>query len=392
MAIELAVALSVIATKAVVGELIQGGPVTRETWAEAAKQVVDALVNHTSQQDAGFDRISNQIDRIGNHIDEIPVREFGQHMAAGRRHLRDLPVAWRTEKDRRDLIHDARTEFVSAVGIAENMKDAQRQALAEVAVAGCWLWVGSLPDVQNTIGEARQILEQDVLWGTQIPEWRLHRTTLSWDVVAAYADVLRLGKAYGERPAMTAVPIVPRRRWTLGPDGFRTPAPGAGVAVWAVADQWVECAGIEVKIGQLPGERRPTVTRPSRMDYLRLVEVRNTRNDSISVSLSGSVMAIVAGAPVDVVDVEARSSASFTLSRGAGDPYYASRLGIPPLRSSSTQREVAPENAISVCIGRRINILSTLSTLSTSSTSSTSIKFLVPPPKSLPPSFLKTGP
>jgi hypothetical protein len=376
VAIELAVALSVIATKAVVGELIQGGPMTRETWAGAAKQVVDALVNHTSHQDVGFGRIGNQIDRIGNQIDDIPVREFGQHMAAGRRHLRDLPVAWRTEKDRRDLIHDARTEFVSAVGIAENMKDAQRQALAEVAIAGCWLWVGSLPDVQNTIGEARQILEQDVLWGTQIAEWRFRRTPLSWDAVAAYADVLTLGKAYGERPAMTAVPIVSRRRWT--------PAPDAGVAVWAVADQWVECAGIEVKIGQLRREPRPTVTRfrfglSFGMDYLHPVEVRNTGNDSISVSLRGSVRATVAGASVDVVDVEARSSASFTLSGGAGDPDNTRWEAIPALRSSSARLEAAPENAISVCIRRRINF------------SSTSIKFLVPTPKSLPPSFPKTG-
>ena len=160
---ELAVALVAIGTKTVVGQLTQGTPVTRDTWADASKQIIDALVSHSSRQDAGFGRISGQIARVSRQIDDISVREFNEHMAAGRRHLRDLPVDWRTERDRRELTHDARVEFVRAFAIAEQMKDAQRQALADVAIGGCWLWAGSLRDAQGTFGKAREVLERDLV-------------------------------------------------------------------------------------------------------------------------------------------------------------------------------------------------------------------------------------
>lgn len=106
------------------------------------------------------------------------------------------------------------------------MKDLQREALAEVAIAGCWLWVPSLEDVKNTIGRTREILEHEVLFGQSTP-------------TAAYADVLALAKSYGERSRRTAMPVAPK--WGLA-------SVGARLAVFAVTGQWVEAAGVELKL------------------------------------------------------------------------------------------------------------------------------------------------
>jgi hypothetical protein len=227
----MAAALATVAAKTVVGQLVQGTPMTRDSWAEASRQIIDALAGQSSRQAAGFDRLSRQ-------IGEIPVREFNEHMAAGRRHLRELPRDWRDEKDRDALIHDARIEFVRAYATAQQLADAQRKALAEVAIGGCWVCVGSLPRAQDAFRSAREVLEQRILSGAE---------GAGQDVKADYAGVLELCKLYGERPAMTALPAAAavqaadRRLMPL--------VPWARIAVWAVTDQWVECVGIELKAG-----------------------------------------------------------------------------------------------------------------------------------------------
>ena len=230
MSIELAVALGAIATKTLVAELIQGGSMNRAGWANVAGEVVDTLITTSGRQEAGLQELGQKIDQVGKRIDGIAVREFEQHMAAGRRYLRDLPVEWRTERDRRDLIHDARGEFVRAVAIAELDKDLDRRVSAEVAIAGCWLWVPSLKDVKNTIGVARQVLEEELLFGATWP-------------TASYRDVLQLCRSFGEQPSYTGTPILPRN---LG--GWPMPTPGARIAVQAREKQWVGCAGVALKI------------------------------------------------------------------------------------------------------------------------------------------------
>jgi hypothetical protein len=262
-----AVALATVAAKTVVGQLVQGTPMTRDSWAEASRQIIDALASQSSRQEGGFDRISRQ-------IDAIPVREFNEHIAAGRALLRELPGDWRDEKDRDTLIHDARIEFVHAYATAQQLADAQRQALAEVAIGGCWVWVGSLARAQDRFRGAREVLEQRILSGAE-PADRGVRVDC--------AEVLALCKHFGERPAITAIPVVARS------DREIPQAWWANIAVPAVTDQWVECVGIELRAGRMEEVgyyKGFIVSRPQRAFEIP-VEVRNGRQERIVVGLTG---------------------------------------------------------------------------------------------------------
>lgn len=297
MAVELAVALAAIAARAVVAGLIRGQPMDNEDWAGVGTQVVDALITTSKQQAAEqqhigrqFDVLVKKVDHVGQQIDDIPGREFAEHMAAGRRYLRDLPDSWRSSKDRRTLIRDARHEFVRAFGIAEHMKSPQRQALADVAIAGCWLWVPSLPDVQKTAGAALQLLEHEMLYGTTLP-------------TQSYADVLHLCKTYGEQPASVEKPILPK--------AGQPPTAGARLAVYAGTGRWARCADIEMRIDLTPDAAADSEPRRAAPGGLLLpgvalgrdnaleryaalaaaiatrrvqVQVRNTRSEWISIS------------------------------------------------------------------------------------------------------------
>lgn len=246
MAVELAVALTALATKTIVTQLIQGAPLSQGGWADVAGQVAETLVNSAARQESGIQRLgqqigqlSQQVNQLSQQVNEIPIREFGQHMAAGCRYLRDLPPAWRTDQDRRDLIHDARQEFVTAGSIAKQSNDLRRQALAEVAIAGCWLWVPSIGDVRNAARLARQLLQAEILYGTYSPpvafaSVRALPSAGAVSPVDDYIDVVKFCKAYGERSAYAAIPL---RSW-----------PGERLAVSAATDRWVECADIWVHV------------------------------------------------------------------------------------------------------------------------------------------------
>jgi hypothetical protein len=244
---ELAVALSAIAARAIVVELVRGGTYDRGAWADVAGQVVETVIATTASQESG-------IRQVGQKVDDIALREFDQHMAAGRRHLRDLPVEWRTEADRRDLIRDARGEFVSAAAIAERRKDLKRQVTAEVAIAGCWLWVPSLKDVTNTIGFALMLLENELLFGTG-------------RVSSLYADVVKLARSYGAEPAHSGDPIA----------DIRGHIRAARIGVYARDNQWVGCAGVDVRVD----ERHDWTSDVCAVT----VTIRNTRADWIAAEL-----------------------------------------------------------------------------------------------------------
>ncbi|WP_033281957.1 hypothetical protein [Streptomyces sp. NRRL F-525] len=251
MAMELAIALGALVARTAVAQLVAGQAMDNAVWAGAASQVVDVLVSTATRQESGFqqlgqgfDVLGRKIDAVGKQVGDIPGREFEEYMAAGRRYVRDLPDTWRSARDRRGLIQDARREFVHAYGIAEHMRSPHRQALADVAIAGCWLWVPSLPDVRKTIGAARQILETELLRGSTLP-------------TKSYADVLYLCRSYGEQPRTAGKPV-------LHAPG-QAPTPLARLAVRAPYGSWVACAGIEVRIDAVragdsrhgPGKARP---------------------------------------------------------------------------------------------------------------------------------------
>ncbi|WP_405971705.1 hypothetical protein OG496_18980 [Streptomyces sp. NBC_00988] len=237
MAIELAIALGALVARTAVAQLVAGQAMDNAAWAGAASQVVDVLVTTATRQESGlqqlgqgFEVLGRKIDAVGKQVGDIPGREFEEYMAAGRRYVRDLPDTWRSARDRRGLIQDARREFVHAYGIAEHMRSPHRQALADVAIAGCWLWVPSLPDVRKTIGAARQILETELLRGSTLP-------------TKSYADVLDLCRSYGEQPRTAVDPILPAPG--------QAPTPFARLAVRAPYGSWVTCAGIDVRIDAL---------------------------------------------------------------------------------------------------------------------------------------------
>ncbi|WP_026412162.1 hypothetical protein [Actinomadura oligospora] len=234
VAMELAVALTAIGVKAVVTDWIRGGAWSRADWALVATQVVDAVVAAPARSDLalqrverGVQRVERRLDVLGRKIDALPARDqarrFDVHMAAGRRYMRDLPDEWRDDPDRYRLVEHAQHEFVRAFAIAETLGDPSLQALAEVAIAGSWLWVPSLQDVQKAVGAARSVLEQELLFGATRP-------------LDDYANVIRLCKVYGERPKNTRVP---------GP-----PTPGARLAVQAKYNRWVGCGDLEVLVAR----------------------------------------------------------------------------------------------------------------------------------------------
>ncbi|TLP66146.1 hypothetical protein [Microbispora triticiradicis] len=344
MSIELAVALGAIATKAAVTALLQQGAWDDANWAIVAHQVIDAVVGVRNRPDAGVQRIGQRLDvlerqiaAVGRKVELIPVREFDEHMAAGRRYMRDLRDQWRTAYDRYALVERAQHEFVRAFGIAENMKDASRQALADTAIAGCWLWVPSMPDVIKTIGQARLILEQELLFGATLP-------------TSSYADVVRLCRAYGECPAWTGNPVVP----ASGP-----PTPGARVAVRAEYNRWTRCAGVDMRVNPAgdDGARQravttrggpviPVVTAPGPQERVT-IELHNRRADWISVSVTAD--AVVVRLPQHNKlpgqnRVAPGSSASLTLPRpgfSASFSPYGSPSGLP-----SDQYFASPRNGL----------------------------------------------
>lgn len=302
--IEVAVALSAIAAKAIVVELVRGGTFDRSGWADVAGQVAETLIATSARQESG-------IRQLGQKIDDSALREFDQHMAAGRRHLRDLPVEWRTARDRRDLIRDARGEFVRAVAIAEHRKDLLRQVTAEVAIAGCWLWVPSVEDVRSTVAVARRLLENELLFGTK-------------QVLSAYADVVELSRSYGEQPAHTGKPIVPR---------FGL-APVARIGVYARENRWVGCAGAEVRVNS--GQHRSGAG----ADPVT-VTIRNTRAEWIAAELvlphgSSNDMAVIVMLPTnDTLPAENR------LAPGATETLSLIPAVLPPYDPGSSRSWLA---------------------------------------------------
>ena len=105
MAVQLAVALSGIAAQAIVTQFVQGSSFDRKGWANVAGQIVKAMIDTSRAQEFTLQQLG------GGTLDDIPRREYDERMAAGRRYLREVTPQWRTARDRRDMIRDARGEF-----------------------------------------------------------------------------------------------------------------------------------------------------------------------------------------------------------------------------------------------------------------------------------------
>ncbi|MFD1940027.1 hypothetical protein ACFSKW_52080 [Nonomuraea mangrovi] len=235
---DLAVALLALAASTVVRALVQGAWLSEQDWAGAAAGVANALITHAGQSktpDHG-PRLARIEGRIAAIPDRIYDRRYDQHIAAGRRFLQDLPMNWRTTQERADIIRDARAEFVRASAIASESGAVHKAVVAEVAIAGCWLWVPSLPDVQRTLNAARHMLEASLL------------DTPSALVVRDYIDVLKLSRGYGAVPAHWSIPVDPAK--LSGID--------AVLSVRADARRWAYCLGLWARAGGASGSANGT--------------------------------------------------------------------------------------------------------------------------------------
>ncbi|WP_067461869.1 hypothetical protein [Nocardia amamiensis] len=214
----LAIALINLAATAAVKKLVSGEDPGAEEWAGVATGVVSALLTPASRQ--------------SDQLDMMPIREYEQHMLAGRRFLQDLPTQWRNEDNRRHIIWAAHGEFVRAGSVAERQGDLLRQVEAEVSVAGCWLWVPSLPQVQSTLRRACDALARSILDGAGAA------------AVRAYRQVLLLCQTYGE-VAGRALPM----------DPTTTSAWPAVLVVDTERWKWTHCLGIDMRIGDVAYDR-----------------------------------------------------------------------------------------------------------------------------------------
>lgn len=268
-------ALATLADSKAVQQLVSGEAPTIEDWALVAGGVVAALLTPMRGQSKTLGSIDKALASIEQQLSALPNTEYQQHIMAGERFLRDLPVSWRKEDDRADIIRDARGEFVRASAVAQQIGNAYLRALAEVAIASCWLWVPSLPDVQGTLGGARKILEEGVL----------NRADLK--MVRAYIDVLRLCQAYGETgPVLRRGSPSLRAEQALPVDPAAVPAVPAVLAVNAETGQWVYCLGVWVRVGNV------TLGKPGGWTSVE-VDVMNERWPMVHVHLTAVPTALV---------------------------------------------------------------------------------------------------
>jgi hypothetical protein len=257
MAVDLAAALLAITASTVVRALVQGASLSDQDWAGVAGSVAHALATHAGQSKAPDH--GPALARIERQLAAVPDREYRQHIAAGRRFLQDLPVDWRTKKERARIVRDARAEFVRASAIASELGDVRKAVVAEVAIAGCWLWVPSLPDVQRTLEAARLKLETALLG------------TGGKSVVRDYIDVLQLCRGCGAVPAHWSIPVEPRE----------VPSIDAVLSVSADDKKWAYSLGLWAKVGNATGSASGTTA---------TVELHNEHWPSADVWLGAQVV------------------------------------------------------------------------------------------------------
>jgi hypothetical protein len=216
LALDLAVALAAIALRAVVVQFVRGEILDTDGWSDVAGDVAGAVVANAGSATPARTGIA----RVAPN--NAAVREFD--MTSGRRYVRDLPDSWRTERDRLELTRDARQQFVHASSVAEHMQDPYRQAQAEIAIAGCWLWVPSLDDTRKTMREARTLLARARFSGGPVVE-------------QAYQEVARLCRAF-EPPASSAE-VGP----AVSPARVAASAPSTNLGY----DHWAEVGSVAVR-------------------------------------------------------------------------------------------------------------------------------------------------
>ncbi|MGK8556132.1 hypothetical protein [Nocardia gipuzkoensis] len=248
------IALINLAATAVVKRLISGEDPSADERAGVATAVVSALLSPASQQNKG-------INAIHDELRMMPIREYDKHMLTGRRFLQGLLTPQLSADDRRHLLWDAHREFADASSIAIQQQDFLRRVEAEVCVAGCWLWVPSLPRVKETLRETCDALTRSI-----------HRGS-GEAAVRAYRHVLPLCQKYGEVAADEALPMDPSaaRPWP------------AALVVDTERGKWTRCLGIDMRIvdvtydssGGFRADRAIAVS----------VELANTRGLPISVAL-----------------------------------------------------------------------------------------------------------
>jgi hypothetical protein len=202
--------------------------VTGLPWSGAFVEMAEAIISHLDSQE--FERnvvsaLSDLRHEVRQVSTQVARQTYRQHMASGNRMLRDVQE-WRTPKERRRIIDNAKTEFIRASGTAEALGSSDLLITAELAIAGCWFLLSSLPDVQRTLSAARETAEMgNVLDGKRA-------------TVNRYRQLLYLCRVFGAVPNYWAIPI----------DPTSMPPVGAVLAVTAPLSVAVELYGVQVHV------------------------------------------------------------------------------------------------------------------------------------------------
>jgi hypothetical protein len=220
LALELAVALAAIAVRVGIAYFVRPETLDTEGWSGVAADVASAVAASAGSAAPARAGITRAM------LDSAAVREFDVHMTSGGRYVGDLPDSWRTERDRLQLTRDARREFVRASSIAAHMPDLYRQAQAEVAIAGCWLWVPSVEDAKKATTTARTLLARARTFGGPVVE-------------QAYQEVTELSRAFEPPVSSAAARPAGRPARTV----LATPVPNTGLGY----DHWAEVGSVAIR-------------------------------------------------------------------------------------------------------------------------------------------------
>lgn len=141
------------AASQLVKALVGGRDVGRDDAASVATAVLEAVLS--TQQ-----RTNDDLARLEGKVDKLLLAPYLAGMSAGTRFMGDAAAAHRSKGHRAQMLAEARTQFLTALGHAP---DAVRRAQCETYYGLAWLADGSVEDAVLAQGRAARLLEEELL-------------------------------------------------------------------------------------------------------------------------------------------------------------------------------------------------------------------------------------
>lgn len=174
-------------------------------WLGVAARFVEAIVSHLDNREfeqnttRALNDLRHEVSQVST---EVARQTYRQHMGAGHRMLKDLPLHPTPERRRR-AVDEAKAEFQRAGAMAGALGSSDLVITAELAITGCWYLLGSPQGVHAALQGALTVAEREVLLGDRA-------------VINRYRQVLTLCRAFGLVRAATLIPIDPAKAPRLG--------------------------------------------------------------------------------------------------------------------------------------------------------------------------------